>query len=397
MGTVSTFSFPTTVDFGAGAIGRLADRARQLGGTRLLVVSDRGLEPTPALAKVRAQLDAGGVAYALFFDVHPNPVEADVDAAADVYRREQCDLVVGVGGGSALDAAKAVRLRVTHDEPLAAYDDLADGASRVRDVLPPMIAVPTTAGTGSEVGRACVVTIPSLGRKVVIFSPCLIPTVAIDDPELTVGLPAHLTAATGMDALVHSLEALVATGYHPLAEAIALEGLRLCARSLARAVEQGSDIGARTDMMMASMMGAIAFQKGLGATHSLAHPLSSELGMHHGLANALCVEPVVRFNRDAAAYGYVRAACCFGYAGSDPAVGAPEPITGRHEAIDFLVDTLGRLRHEIGIPASLRAAGVPRDALPGLADKALEDGCHQGNPRPCTRDDLLGLYEQAYG
>jgi len=384
--TVTTFSFPTTIDFGPGAIQRLPDRIGQLGGSNVLLVSDRGLEPTPAFAAVREQLDRRGVAYTVFLDVQPNPLEADVEAATEAFRAGGCDLVVGVGGGSPLDVAKAVRLLATHDGPLAQYDDLVGGDKKVRDVLPPMIAIPTTAGTGSEVGRSSVITIPSAGRKVIIFSPYMLPSVAIDDPALTVGLPPDLTAATGMDALVHNLEAVAAPGFHPLCDGIGFEGIRLAARSLARAVEQGDDLDARTDMMASSMMGAIAFQKGLGAVHAMAHPLSVLAGVPHGLANAICLEPVLRYNREAARDAYARAAAYFGYVGTDV-----------DAAVDFLLDAVQELRKRIGIPASLKDAGVGAEKLEALADEAAADGSHQTNPRPCTREDLLKLFHEAYG
>jgi 4-hydroxybutyrate dehydrogenase len=385
---ISTFSFPTTIDFGVGAVERIPQRIRLLGGARPLLVTDPGLTGTEAFACVKRELDSARIRFAVFSGVQPNPTDENVEAGAIAFKYDECDIVLAVGGGSAIDVGKAIRLRSTHAEPLIEFDDARDGASRIRSQMPPMIAVPTTAGTGSEVGRSSVITIGSVARKVVIFSPHLIPNVAVCDPQLTVGLPPHLTAATGMDALSHNLEALAARGYHPICDAIAQQGIALVASSLRRAVANGKDLEARRDMLMASMMGAIAFQKGLGAAHSLAHPLSTEVGMHHGLANALVLAYVVRFNRDAAAEAYVSAARSFGL---------PEAQAGGKAAVDALIAAIRKLNADTGIPASLSAAGVRREVLPALADKAYEDACHELNPRGCTREDLLHLYEAAYG
>ena len=384
---VSTFSFPTTIDFGVGAVTGLGERLAGLGVSRPLVVTDGGLVETAAFERVRAALDAAGVSISVFSGVEPNPTDANVSAGVEAFEGDACDGVVAVGGGSALDVGKAIRLSSTHTAPLIEFDDARDGASRIRDEMPPMIAVPTTAGTGSEVARSAVITIGDVGRKVIIFSPYLIANVAICDPELTVGLPPHLTASTGMDALSHNLEAVAATGYHPICEAIALQGISLVAGHLRKAVIDGSDLTARHHMLMASMMGAIAFQKGLGAAHSLAHPLSTELGMQHGLANALVLADVVRFNREAARDAYVRAAHYFG---------ASTRRSGDGDDVEAFATAIEQLNADIGLPASLSAAGVSQDDLPRLADLAFEDACHTLNPRPCSRDDLLSLYEAAY-
>jgi len=385
--TVSTFSFPTTIDFGVGAVERIPIRISRLNGSRPLLVTDAGFLGTAAFERVKHVLDAAKLRFTVFSGVQPNPTDENVEAGATAFKYDECDIVLAVGGGSALDVGKAIRLRSTHGGPLIEFDDARDGASRIGSHMPPMIAVPTTAGTGSEVGRSAVITIGQVGRKVVIFSPYLIANVAICDPELTVGLPPHLTAATGMDALSHNLEALAAKGYHPICDAIAQQGIELVAANLRKAVSNGKDLEARSNMLMASMMGAIAFQKGLGAAHSLAHPLSTECGMNHGLANALVLPTVVEFNRDAATAAYVRAARCFGL---------PEAQAGGKTAVDALIAAMKKLCADTGIPKSLSAAGVKRELLPRLADKAFEDACHQSNPRGCTRDDLLKLYETAY-
>ena len=249
--------------------------------------------------KVKKILDAGGVNTLVFDRVDPNPVEENVFDGVKAFKSHEADLVISVGGGSPLDAGKLIALASTHTRPLAEYDDAIGGDAHITANVPPIITIPTTAGTGSEVGRSGVATLKSTGRKTVIFSPHLLAKVAILDPQLTVSMPPKITAATGFDALTHCLEAYASLGDHPMADAIALGGLELCAKHLVRAVEKADDIEARGAMMKAAMMGAVAFQKGLGACHSLAHPLSSEKGLHHGLANALCLPAVCEFNENA--------------------------------------------------------------------------------------------------
>jgi 4-hydroxybutyrate dehydrogenase len=283
-------------------------------------------------------------------------------------------MIVSVGGGSPLDTGKLIALKTTHERPLVDFDDAVDGGRFVGSNVPPMIAIPTTAGTGSEVGRSGVVTLAATGRKTVIFSPHLLARVAILDPELTRTLPKGVTAATGFDALTHCLESYCALGDHPMADAIALGGLELCARHLARAVESGDDLEARGGMMKAAMMGAVAFQKGLGACHSLAHPLSSEKGLHHGLANALCLPAVVEFNAGAVPERMERIRAIL-----DPAA---RTVAG----------ALRELRARIGLPDGLGRQGIVAADLPRLADKAVEDACHRSNPRPTSREDLASLY-----
>src|SRR5690606_926684 len=245
------------------------------------------------------------------------PSEAEAHAAAKAFNEAKADIVVGVGGGAPIDVAKLVRLTTTHSLPLAEYDDAVGGDAKITQPMPPMIAIPTTAGTGSEVGRSAVVTIAETNRKTVIFSPRLIPSVAILDPLLTVSLPPALTAATGFDALTHNIEAYCAKRDHPLADAIALEGIELIANNLAQAYEDGKKLEARGAMLKASMMGAVAFQKGLGACHALAHPLGAQLGLHHGLANALCLPAVLDFNRTAVTMRIVRIARILGVKGKE--------------------------------------------------------------------------------
>src|SRR5580704_11010918 len=369
-----TWSFPTTIVFGAGAVGTVANHVRRLGAARALVVCDAGVVKVGIAERVRRILEDGGVACAVFDSVDPNPVEKNVLDGVSAYRTHEATCIVAVGGGSPLDTGKLIALKVTHDRPLVDYDDAVDGGRFISSKVPPIVTIPTTAGTGSEVGRSGVVTLAATGRKTVIFSPHLLARVAILDPELTRSMPARVTAATGFDALTHCLEAFCSIGDHPMADAIALGGLELCGRHLDGAVHHGDDLEARGGMMKAAMMGAVAFQKGLGACHSLAHPLSSEKGLHHGLANALCLPAVVDFNASAVPERLARVRAALGAEG------------------ESLSETLEQLRARVGLPAGLSREGVTEGDLDKLADKAIEDACHRNNPRPVTRDDLRGLY-----
>ena len=376
------WSFPTHVVLGEGAASQCGSEAHQLGASRVLLVSDRGVERAGLLDSLRSALDAAGLPHESFLDVSSNPLESEVLGGAGAFNSFDADLVLGVGGGSVLDVAKLVRLAATHPAPLAQYDDAIGGSTRIVEPLPPMIAIPTTAGTGSEVGRSAVVTIEATNRKTVIFSPLLMPNVAILDPLMTQTMPPSMTAATGMDALAHCVEAYASVGDHPMADAIALGGVRLCHRSLKAATDNGGDLKAREDMLKAAMMGAVAFQKGLGACHSLAHPLSTELGMHHGLANAICLPAVLDFNRVVVPDRIAEIARHLGVRGADESTLSFE-----------CAGAVRALRKSIGLPSSLRSQGIQESDLPHLATLAFADPCHELNPRRCTQDDLLALYK----
>ncbi len=370
-----TWSFPTTIVFGPGALSALSAHVKRLNAQRPLVVCDKGIVKAGLAARVQEVLAAAGLAVAVFDAVDPNPVESNVSSGVAAFKAHRADLIVSLGGGSPLDVGKLIALKTTHDRPLHEYDDAIGGDAHITSNVPPIITIPTTAGTGSEVGRSGVVTLEATGRKTVIFSPYFMAKAAILDPELTVSMPARVTAATGFDALTHCLEAYCSLGDHPMADGIALGGLELCAKSLARAVDKGDDLDARGDMMKAAMMGAVAFQKGLGACHSLAHPLSSEKHLHHGLSNALCLPAVVEFNDSAVRPKLERIR----------AILAPEAKT--------LADGLRALRARLGLPGGLRAEGVSETDIPKLAAKAFEDACHRSNPKPVTEADLAKLYE----
>ncbi|MBT3270620.1 iron-containing alcohol dehydrogenase [Candidatus Poribacteria bacterium] len=367
------FSFPTRVVFGPGSVGGLGDLCADLGITRPLVITDPGLVAVGIPDRITAPLAAASLPHCVFHDIQGNPVERNVLDATQAFVDHGADGVIGLGGGSALDVAKAVRLRATHDLPLEEYDEYVEGWKKTHADVPPMIAIATTAGTGSEVGRAAVITLESTGRKTVLFGPHLMPNVAVLDAELTVGLPPTLTAWTGMDALTHSLEAYLSPNFHPFCDAVALHGLRLCFEFLPGAYENGSDTAARGMMLLASAMGATAFQKGLGATHSLAHPLSTLHGIHHGLANAVMLPTVLDYNEEAASRRLADVAHAIGAEGT-------------------AAESIATLSARVNIPGSLSELGITEADLPALAEEAILDGCHLTNPRKVTVDDMLDMY-----
>ena len=383
MTDISQFRFPTDIRFGVGGRSVLAGFAQRYKISRPLLVTDSGLIKTEAFTLIEGQMNkVWPGTFGQFTDVHPNPTDQDIDNALSAYQEGKCDGVVGLGGGSALDAARALRLKVAFpdvklmDMP---FDKLPD--------LVPMCAIPTTAGTGSEVGRSSVITIREMGRKAIFGAPQLMAEMAILDPELTVGLPANLTASTGMDAMTHAIEALVCPVFHPMCDAIALEAIRMVWLYLPRAYSNGGDIEARGMMQVAAAMGAVAFQKDLGAAHSLSHPLSSEFDIQHGLANAICLAAVMKYNKEVSAALYARVAQCFG-------INTFNMLES--EAADKAIEAIEDLNSRIGIPKSLREVGITEDQLPALAKKAFEDPCHQTNPRPCSEQDLLMLYKEAF-
>lgn len=374
-----TFSFPTRTLFGVGAIAALKEGLDTLGVQRPLVVTDPGLLNTECWRLVEQALSATARPWTVFSGVHPNPVEADVVGAATAYQAGGCDGVVGVGGGSALDAAKAARCLVRRPgSSLARFYDEKDWSG-----LAPFVAVPTTAGTGSEVGRSSVITLESTGRKAVLFHPEMLARLVILDPELTRGLPPKLTAATGADALTHCIESYTCPAFHPMCDGIALEGVRLVIEALPRAYRDGSDLDARGRMLVAAAMGAVAFQKDLGVVHSMAHPLSTLCGMHHGLANALCLVAGMRFCAAArpGIYRRVGLAC-----GLDVVKAADADA----RTIEFIRDFLAA----IGLNQRLSQHGVRPDQLEALVAQAVEDPCHRTNVVPVTAADFRRLYTE---
>jgi len=376
--SITRFSFPTTIHFGPGARKLVGVHLRELGLRRPLIVTDRGLATLPVLPEFMQHLNTG-LDTRVYSGVHGNPTASQVAQGVAAYKAHRADCVIGFGGGAALDIAKVIAAMAVHDGDVIEYAWDHPKVKPLVNPLPPFFALPTTSGTGSEVGRSSVVSEEDTHVKRVIFSPKLLAREVFADPELTFGLPPAVTAATGMDALTHNVESYLSPAYHPLCDGIALEGVRIAARALPLAVRDGRNLQARADMMMASMMGAIAFQKDLGAVHSCAHALGAVCDLHHGLANALMLEPVMRFNFEAAPAKFAELAHVAGFA----------------QAGDF-IPWLARLKQEVGIPPSLAAAGVKREQFPRLVDLAAKDVCHQTNPRPCTPADFQRFFEQAY-
>ena len=378
--SLSRFSFPTAIHFGLGARTQLKVLLAKQGFKRPLLVTDRGLAGLPFFETIRQDLDAHGMQCGVFSGIWGNPVKSQVTAGVAAFRSHAADCLVGIGGGAALDVAKAIILMVNHPGDLFQYEDDLPGALPVDQPIPFWVALPTTSGTGSEVGRSAVISDDVTHVKKIIFDPQLLAKAVFADPELTLGLPGPVTAATGMDALTHCVEAYLAKAYHPLCDGIALEGLRLASRSLAKAVATPADIEARGSMMMSSMMGAIAFQKGLGIVHSCAHALSALKDLHHGFANGLMIDYALAFNAEAVPERFAMLA---------QAVGLKE-----QNAPAFL-DWLKNLKAEIGIPPHLAEAKVEKADIPRLAELAFADACHPSNPRPCTRADFEAVFMSA--
>ncbi|HEY7753168.1 MAG TPA: iron-containing alcohol dehydrogenase [Steroidobacteraceae bacterium] len=375
------WNYPTSIRFGAGRLRELPDACRSLGMKRPLLVTDPGLAALPMVANAVGYCRDAGLGIAVFSDVRPNPVEQNVADGVRLFREGGHDGVIAMGGGSGLDAAKAVALMAGQTRPIWDFEDREDWWTRVNVAgMAPVVAIPTTAGTGSEVGRASVITDLRDHTKKIIFHPKMMPGIVIADPELTLGLPPKVTAATGMDALSHCLEAYCSPFYHPLAEGVAVEGMRLIHDFLPKAVADGADLEARSHMLIASSMGATAFQKGLGAMHSLSHPCGANLDTHHGLTNAVVMPYVLAWNRRAIEPKMERLAAWLGLKGK-----------GYAGVYDWIIE----LRATIGIPKTLAALGVQEKHAAEFAPQALADPSTGGNPLPMTAADFEKLYLNA--
>ena len=375
---MAVINYVTTIQFEHGAIQLLPSELNRLGIQRPLIVTDQGVRAAGLLDRVLGAL--GTTPDAIFDETPANPTEEAVIAATAMFKDNDCDGIVALGGGSPIDLGKATALLASHPAPLQQYSVVEGGVGRITDKVVPLVAIPTTAGTGSEVGRASVIVMKS-GRKLGLLSPYLLPKVAICDPELTLGLPPMLTAATGMDAIAHCIETFLAPAVNPPAEAIALDGLRRGMANIERATSNGNDREARWNMMMAATEGAMAFQKGLGAVHALSHPLGAVPGisLHHGTLNAVLLPAVMRFNRLVVGAKYETLAEVMGLsAGADPA------------------EAIAQLTARLGLPVSLSAMGLSRDALPEIAQAALKDHCHATNPRSASAEDYLRMLEESY-
>jgi len=374
--TVRQYNFPTIIRFGAGAISELPDYLVANNLARPLLVTDPLVANLRFFKAIQQELEMKSISAVVFHDIHKNPVKSDVLKGGECFDQADRDAVIGIGGGAAMDVARAIVLRVHHRRDLFDYDDLTGGDKYITGEVPHFITIPTTSGTGSEVGRSAIISEDDTHRKRILFSPKLLARIVFADPLLTMELPPFITAATGMDALTHNMEAYLAKMFHPLCEGVAMEGISLISQSLEQAVNR-PDLVSRSRMMIASLMGAVAFQKGLGVVHSLAHPLSSLLDTHHGLANAVNLPHGMRFNIQGQEQKFRKMAM------------AMELKTPTGEK---LVEHLFELNQKIGLPSRLREIGVKPEHIDTLSDLAFADFCHPNNPKPVRREDFKKLY-----
>ncbi len=377
----ANWSYPTAVRIGAGRIAELAEACRGAGMMKPLLVTDPGLSALPMVARAVEICRAAGLGVAVFDKVQANPIDRNVEDGVAAFRAGGHDGVIAFGGGSALDCGKVIAFAAGQTRPLWDFEDIGDWWTRANpDAIAPIIAVPTTAGTGSETGRAGVITNSATHTKKVIFHPLMMPKVVIADPELTVGLPPRLTAGTGMDALSHCLEAYCAPGYHPMADGIAIEGARLVHANLRTAVRDGANIEARTHMMSAAAMGSTAFQKGLGAMHALAHPMGALFNTHHGMTNAVLMPYVLAFNRASIDTRIARLAA---YCGMAPDFDA------------YMTEVLA-LRSDVGVPHTLKELGIDHGQRAKIIEMAIVDPTAGGNPVPLDAAAVGALFDAAW-
>ena len=376
----ANWSYPTVVRFGAGRIKELADACRAVAITRPLLVTDAGVAKLPMTAAAMDLLKQSGLPVAVFSDVQSNPVESSVEAGIAAFRTGNHDGVIAFGGGSGLDTGKVIAFMAGQTRPLWDFEDVGDWWTRADpDKIAPIVAVPTTAGTGSEVGRAGVITQESTHTKKVIFHPKMMPRVVISDPELTAGMPPSITMGTGMDALAHCLEAYCAPNYHPMAEGIAVEGMRLIFANLPKAVANGGDLEARAHMMSAAAMGAAAFQKGLGAIHALSHPVGALYNTHHGTTNGVFMPYVLVFNR----------------AAIEPKIARLAGFLGIEGGLDGFLEAVLDLRKQTGVPHDLGGLGVDGSKVETIVEMSLVDPTVGGNPVPLTKEGSRRIFEAA--
>ena len=389
---ILNYFLPPRIEFGEGAIANLADHVKTFGGKKPLIVSDAGISKVGILSQAVTPLEDANLPYATYVDIEPNPTDVSITQGVEVYQKEKCDGVIAVGGGSVMDAAKAIRLLTTHAPPLEPYYVDSDGANKIRDDMPPLICVPTTSGTGSEVSQGAVITDTSLRttdrwRKRAIITRFNMANLALLDPVLTVKMPPTLTAATGMDAITHGIEAYVATKHHPIAEGVALQALKMLGENIRTAYHNGENIVARGEMLLASCMAAFSFQKGLGAVHSIAHQLSTDAPIPHGVANAILLPHVMEFNLPHVIEKYADVA---------DALGVNLEGMSKGEAACAAIDKIRELNAELNMPTGLGEAGLDREKIPKLAADAMLDHCYKLNPRQCTEQDMLHLLEAAF-
>lgn len=373
------FNFPTPIRFGAGVINELVGYLKANDLKSPLLVTDPNVAELTFFKKIKNDIEQNGLSTEVYKDMHKNPVKSDVIHGGDMYHQTKRDCVIGIGGGVALDVARAIVLRINHKRDLFDYDDLIGGDKYVTEAVPHFITVPTTSGTGSEVGRSAIISEDESKKKRILFSPKLMAKIVFADPLLTMELPPFITAATGMDALTHNLEAYLAKGFHPMCDGIALEGMALIAQSLEQATHR-PNVESRAKMLLASLMGAVAFQKGLGVVHSLAHPLSSLLDTHHGLANAVNLPYGMKFNYTGFEGRFDKMALALGLG---------------HAAGDKVVDYLFDMNNRLGLPTELSDIGVRNEHIDELSVLAEADFCHPNNPKPVSKEDFKKLYKEA--
>ena len=376
---IRQYNFPTTVRFGAGSVGELPAHLLAQGLVKPLIVTDPNVVQLDFFKKILSNLLAKSISPEVYSSIHKNPVKSDVLKGGDMFIATSRDSIIGIGGGAAMDVARAIALRIHHHRDLFEYDDLIGGDQYVTGDVPYFITIPTTSGTGSEVGRSAIISDDETHQKKILFSPKLLAKIVFADPLLTMELPPFITAATGMDALTHNMEAYIAKEFHPLCEGIALEGMALISQSIIPATIK-PDLESRSRMMMGSLMGAVAFQKGLGVVHSLAHPLSSLLDTHHGLANAVNLPYGMRFNRPGLEKSFSKMAAA---------------MEMKDRSGEKMSDELFTLNQQIGLPIKLRDIGVKQEHLKTLASLAFADFCHPNNPKPVSLKDFSNLYDEA--
>ena len=386
---MNQYNFPTVLFYGADALKDLAPAIQKRGLKSLLLVTDPGLVQIGLADSVKSTLTSSGLNIEIFDDVHPNPIEEDITTGIEMYKSGGFDGIIALGGGSAMDVAKTIRFMAVHEPPLAQYDDALGGDAKIVNPMPPLFAIPTTAGTGSEVGRSSVITLKETGRKTIFFHPGLMPDIAVLDPKLTIGLPPHITAATGMDAFTHCAEAYLVDSFHPMADALAVEGMKMIVANLPKVLDEPGNLDARGKMLLAASMGATAFQKGLGMIHSMAHPLSAEFNIHHGLANAL----LIKFGMEFTIAKTLET--------SNQALMEKLNLIGNiilnstTEDVALLPENLNNFIHNLGISQGLEQHGILPNNIPKLAQLAFEDSCHATHPFPVSIEDFHAVYTRA--
>ena len=375
-----TYSFPTRIEYGPGAVKDLVNIIKESGYKSGLLVTDQGIEKVGTPDLLRGYFQEAGIKITTFDGVRSNPTDDNVYKGTELYKSSGSEFIVALGGGSPIDVAKTIKCLATHDGPLEKYDDMKGGDKYIKDNMPPFYAVPTTAGTGSEVGRSSVITIGKTNTKTIIFSPFLMPTIAVLDPDLTVSMPAKLTAATGVDAFVHNLEAYIIDAFHPFADGIAKQGIAMCVEYLPIAVKNGKDISARGNMLMASAMGATAFQKGLGLNHSIAHALGVLFDTHHGLANAAILLQVMKYN---AADAHV-----------NKKLASLGSVFNTENNADAVLAKMEEWLVALDMPVTLEGLNIEKERVQEIEDYALKDPCCPLNPRKVQKGDVVNLITQ---